>query len=109
MYKAVKKTRAIWIYIKSLVYHAGAPKLHWEDNTSCISVVKDRIVTPRFKHIDMPVCFLQEQFDNGLFIPKYDNYSVIPEDMCTKTFVGPVISQSTKCMTGFIFYPTSDT
>ena len=31
------------------------------------------------------------------------------EDMCTKTCSGPIISQSTKWMTGLRFYPTSDT
>ena len=29
--------------------------------------------------------FLQAQFDNGIFVPKYENYSVTPADMCTKT------------------------
>ena len=36
-----------------------------------ISVVEDKIVTPRVKHIDIPVYFLQEKIDNGLVIPKY--------------------------------------
>ena len=52
--------------------------------TSCISVVEAKIVTPRVKHMDIPVYFLLEQFDNGLFIPKYDKSSVMPADMCTK-------------------------
>ena len=47
------------------------PTVHWEYNTSCISVVEAKIVTPRVKHIDIIVYFLQECFDNGLFIPKY--------------------------------------
>ena len=46
---------------------------------------------------------------NGLFIPKYEKSSVISADMCTKPYSGPIISQSTNCMTGFRFYPTSDT
>ena len=75
----------------------------------CISVVEDKRVTPRVKHIDTPVCFLQEQFDNGTFVPKYDKYSVMPGDMCNKSCSGPIISRSDKCMTGFRFYPNSDT
>ena len=38
----------------------------------------------------------------------YDKYSVIPEYMFNKPFSGPIISCSTKCMNGFILYPTSD-
>ena len=67
------------------------------------------MVTPRVKHIDVTFCFLQEQFDNGLSIPKYEKSSVMPEDMCTKPCSGPIISWSTKCMTGLRLYTTSDT
>ena len=95
--------------MEALELHTGAPTVHWEDNPTCISVVEAKIVTPRVKKIGIPIFFLQEQFDNGPFVPKYEKYSVMLEDMCTKTCSGPIISQSTKWMTGLRFYPTSDT
>ena len=95
--------------MEAFALYTGATTVHWEDNTSCISVVESKIVTPRVKYIDIPVCFLQEQFDNGLFLPKYENSSVMPADICTKPCPIPIISRSTKCMTRFRFYPTSDT
>ena len=82
--------------MEALALYTGAPTVHWEDNTSCISVVEAKRVTPQVKHIDIPVCFLQEQFDNGLFLPKYENSSVMTADMCTKPCSGPIISRSTK-------------
>ena len=94
--------------MEDLAIHTGTSTEHWEDNTSFISIVEATIVTPGVKHIDIPIYFLQEKFDNGLFLPKYDNSSVILEDMCTKSCSGPMISRSTKCMTGFGFYPTSE-
>ena len=94
--------------MEDLALHTGAPTENWEDNTSCISVVETKIFTPRVKHIDIPVFFLQEQFDNGLFLPKYEKSSVILVDMFTKPWSGPIISWSTKWMTRFIFYPTSE-
>ena len=72
-------------------------------------VIEAKRVTPRVKQIDIPVCFLQEKFDNGLFLPKYEKSSVIPEDMCTKTCSGPIISKGTTWMTGLRLYPTSET
>ena len=57
--------------MEALALHTGAHIVHLEDNTSCISIVEDKIVTLRVKHIDITVCFLQEKFDNGLFLPKY--------------------------------------
>ena len=95
--------------MEALALHTGAPTVHWEDNTTCISVFEAKRVTPIFKHIDILICFIQEQFDNGLFLPKYEKSSVITADMCTKPCSGPVIIRSTKCMTGFRFYPTSET
>ena len=47
--------------------------------------------------------------DNGIFIQKYEKYSVMPSDMCTKPRSGPIIIWITKGTTGFILYPTSDT
>ena len=93
--------------MEALELHTGVPVVHWEDNTSSISVVEAKRVTPRVKHIDIIVCFIQEQFDSGLFLTKYENSSIIPEDMCTKLCSGSVISMSTKWMTVFRFYPTS--
>ena len=55
MYKAFKKTKVIVRYMESLAIHTGAPTVHSKDNTSCISVVEYKIVTPRVKHIDIPV------------------------------------------------------
>ena len=96
-------------YMKSIAPHTGAPTVHCEDNTSYISVVESKIVIPRVKQIDILVYFLQEQFENGILITKYEKYSFVPADMCTKPCSGPIISRSIKRMTGFIFYPDSVT
>ena len=69
MYKAVNKNKFIPRYMEALSLHIDAPTVYWEDNTSFISVVEDKIVSPIFKHVYIPVCFLQEKFNNGLFIP----------------------------------------
>ena len=109
MYKDVNKTKVIRRYMEALALYTSAPTVHWENNKSCISVVEAKRVTPRVKHIDIPVCFLQEQFDYGRFLPKYEKSSVMPAYMCTKPCSGSMISRSTKSMTGFRFHPTSET
>ena len=109
MYKDVKKTKVIWRYMDALSLHSASPTVHWEGNTIWISFVEAKIVTPRVKHVDVPVWFLQEQFDNGIFIPNYEKSSIMPAYMCTKTCSVTIISRSTKLMNGFRFYPTSDT
>ena len=95
--------------MEALALYTGATTVHWGDNTSYISVVEAKRVTPRVKYIDITVCFLLEQFDNVLFLLKYEKSSVMPADMCTKPCSGTIISRSTKWMTGFRFCPTSET
>ena len=95
--------------MEALAFHTGEPTVHWEDRTSYISFVEAKIVTTRVKHIDIPVCFLQEQFDDSLFLPKYESSIVMMADICTKLCSGPIIICSTKWITGFRFYTTSET
>ena len=71
MYKAVKKTKAIRRYTEYLTLHTVSPEVYWEDNIIFIYVVEAKIFSPRVNHIEIPLCFLQEKFDNGIFVPKY--------------------------------------
>ena len=43
--------------MEALSLHTGAPTVHWEYNTSSISDVESKIVTPRVKHIEIYVFF----------------------------------------------------
>ena len=72
-------------------------------------MVEYKIVTPRSKHIYISVCLLRDQFDNGVFVTKYDNYSVISADMFTKTCLGLTISRGNTWVAYFHFYLSSDT
>ena len=67
--------------MEALALHTGVPTVHWEDNTSCISIIEAKRVTPRVKHIYIPVFFLQDQFENGLLLKKYEKSSIMSEDM----------------------------
>ena len=96
--------------MEALALQTGAPTVRWEYNTSCISVVESKwLLLGSLKNVHIPVCFLQQQIYNGIFLPKYEKYSVMLVDMCTKPCSGPIISQSTKYMTGLRLYLTSDT
>ena len=66
-----QEKKVIRRYTEALALHTGATTLNWEDNTSCISVVEAQGVTTIVKHIDIPVCFIQDKFENGIFITKY--------------------------------------
>ena len=109
MYETVNKTKAIKRYMEALSLHTWAQSVHRKKNESYIDVVEYKIVTPRLKHIDLLVFFLQEQLDNGIFVPKYERSSVMPAYMCTKPCLGLVISRITRLITGLSFYQSSYT
>ena len=66
------------------------------------------MVTHRVKKFSVPVYFLKEQYDNGLFVPKYEKSSVMTADMCTKPCLDPIIIQISKWMNGFVLNTTRD-
>ena len=107
MYKAVNKIKVFQKYMETLALYTGSPTVCWKYNTSHTSVVGDKRVTPIVKHVEIPVCFLLEQFYNGVFVPKYENPGGIPEYICTKPCSVPITSQGIKWITGFRLYPTS--
>ena len=55
MYKSVNKTKVFRRYMEALALHTGAPKVNWEYNTNCIYIVQAKTVTPKVKHIDIPI------------------------------------------------------
>ena len=55
--KIFKEENIIWRYMEALALHPGATTVHWEDSTSCISVVEAKEVIPIVKNIDIHVCF----------------------------------------------------
>ena len=107
MYKAFNKTKAIRKYTEDLTLHTVVTSCILGRKKTYIYVVGAKIVTPRVKQIDTPICFLQKQFGNFIFDQK-KKYSDMLDYMCTKPCSGPIISQRIKYMTGFRLYPTSD-
>ena len=72
--------------MEALALHTGVPKVHWEDNTHCIYVIEDKIVSTRVKHIDITVCFIQEKFYDGIFPPNMRSL-VSHHKICAPTYV----------------------
>ena len=94
--------------MEDLALHTGAPTVHWEDNTCFIPFVEAKILPLELNKLIFLSIFYKK-IGNGLFVPKYEKYSVVPETICTKPCSGPIIIWINKWMTGFRFYPISDT
>ena len=49
----------------------GTITIHLVGNTSFISIVKAKIVTPRVNYTNILLYFLHDQYENVMFIPNY--------------------------------------
>ena len=90
----------------------GRPFLHpipvLEDNQATVQqIVKDRL-TPNIKHADIPVCFLHEQYNTGLFDIQYVKTDLNFADLNTKPHTGLTFITKVLNLAGFDFYPPSD-
>ena len=62
----------------------GPLTVKWEENTSCISIVEAKWISPRVKHTETSIYFLKGKYNKDIFTPKYEKATIIPEDMCTR-------------------------
>ena len=86
MHKDIKYTKEIWRYMEALVLHTGAPKVHWEYNTSCSYIVEAKRFIPTVKHIAIPAYFLQ-YFLTMLFLFQNIRIIVSYQQICASNHV----------------------
>ena len=91
---------------------AGKPLTHptptYEDNNVTIAqILKDRL-TPRIKHLDIPISILHEDHKRGVFVAAYCPTDLNISDVNTKPYVGVTLQKKILWITGFRFYPPTD-
>ena len=77
---------AVWIrkILADLDCEQRTPTLIYEDNQSCLSLIKDERLSNRSKHIDTKFFFVKDLIDKGLIICQYCPTEKMLADMMTK-------------------------
>ena len=79
------------------------------DSTATKKVIQANKVTSRTRHLDVPVNYTHEIYNNGYFQPEYVHRSLNLADALTKALPAQSFSRHWDIMRGLRFYPSKDT
>lgn len=84
---------AFWIrrVLEEFNLNCEGPTLIYEDNQSCLKLVRDEKLSDLTKHIDLRVHFVKDYVDKGLVMCKYCPSEEMLADLLTKPLPGPRI------------------
>ena len=86
--QAVKTTHVMRRLLHQLGYSQCHPTNIAEDNKPLITEVTHSRITPGIRHLDVPIAYLQEQYQRKLFLPVYTHTTNQPADINTKPHGG---------------------
>ena len=87
----------------------GHPTPAYEDNDAVISQVKQDKLTPRIKHLDIPMTWLHEQGLKGTYVAIYTPTGRNKADMNTKPHGGANLQTMNMAIIGYQHYPPEGT
>ena len=105
LFKGTKKTKIFRRFLES----AGRPSTHptpiYEDNDATIAqILKDRL-TPRIKHLDIPMTILHEDHRRGVYVAAYCPTDLNISDVNIKPHGGVTLQKKIMWTTGYRYYP----
>ena len=108
LFHASRKTITYRNTLQSLNESQTSPTPTFEDNAATIKQVLNDRLTPRVKHIDVLVSWLNEQFSRDKFIPVSCASGDQEADMNSKPHGGFTLQKKLLPLVGFQFYPPPD-
>ena len=104
---SVKRTNTL----RRILLQLGSPQLRptviCEDNQPLIAEVLQNRITTNVRHLDIPLAYLQEQYQRLAFDLKYTHTTLQLADINTKPHGGPSLQKATLSLIGFQHYPPS--
>ena len=98
---------------RNFLQHLGLPEQDpttiFEDNQGTTDIVNAGRLTPRVKHIDIPLCFLHEHHQKGAFVIQQCSTHLMLADGLNKALAGPTIKRHASIYVGKRFYPKENT
>ena len=65
--KSEVRLKSFCPFLTSIGCPASAPTKAYEDNKAAVSSVASHCITPRLRHIDIPLCYLHDEQAKGAF------------------------------------------
>ena len=108
LFTGLKKILTFRNFLCHLGFPEQDPTTIFEDNQGTSDIVHAGRLTPRVKHIDIPLCFIHDHHKQGSFDVKRCHTTLMLADGLNKALAGPVIKRHSDQYTGKRFYPKKD-
>ena len=108
LFTGLKKILTFRNFLSHLGFPEQDPTTIFEDNQGTSDIVNAGRLTPRVKHIDIPLCFIHDHHKQGSFDVKRCHTTLMLADGLNKALAGPVIKRHSDQYTGKRFYPKKD-
>ena len=105
VFKAVRRIIVLRNFFCSLGFPISAPTPLFEDNKGTHDVIEAGRLTPRVKHIDIPLCYLHEKYKSGEYNVVECSTHLMLADGLNKALSGNTIKHHSDIYTGRRFLP----
>ena len=105
LFTGLRKVLTFRNFLRHLGFPEQTPTTIFEDNQGTSDIVNAGRLTPRVKHIDIPLCFIHDHHKQGSFDVKRCHTTLMLADGLNKALAGPVIKRHSDHYTGKRFYP----
>ena len=105
IFKGVRRVITLRGFMTSLGFPVNTPTSIFEDNKGTHDLIEAKRMTPRLKHIDIPICYLHEKFKSGEFVVYEYSTHLTLADGLNKTLSGQTLKHHSNIYTGRRFLP----
>ena len=105
IFKGTKKTKIFRRFLESVGRPLTHPTPTYEDNDATISQILKERLTPRIKHLGIPMTVLHEDHQRGVYVAAYCPTDLNISDVNTKPHGGVTLQKKIMWTTGFRYYP----
>ena len=102
---ALVRTIRFRLLLRSVCMLDGEPTITHTDNKSTMDIVQAQKITPRIKHIDLPIRFLQQHCLLGNVRLVHDPSRLMMVDFISKAVSGPTLLRQSGWVMGHRFVP----
>lgn len=95
-------------FLTHLGFPNPCPTPMFEDNKGTFDLIEAGRLTPRSKHIDVPLCYVYEKYKSGEFIVSECSMHLMLADGLNKALPGPTLKHHSNIYTGRRFLPPKD-
>ena len=111
LYCTIKRLISFSHFLTSSGFNAATPSpIHlYGDNKASINIIQQNKISPRSRHLDIPVTFSYDYLTKKYFSLHHINTKLNPADISTKPTSGPALSRHWNFLRGLRFHPPHHT